>query len=130
MEQLLKEMKALYFEGKLEVLNMKNIKKLKGKKIKTLYFGYKGLDGVDYFEVGEVISELKLAERDTNPCLMPFKNRRKYWESYLSKELLEEMGNKKALLRKDGSDTYIRSYGSFFWCSDSDREVFFTIINE
>lgn len=124
------ELKNLQKNGKMEILTIEDIEKLKGKEITTLYYGYRGQDGIDNFTVGEIISEYDSAARDTN--VTGFANRAKEWESFMSRDRLNDTKNTYLLFTADGRNTYIKAHpfnDGAFTCSDSDRFVFF-LINE
>lgn len=79
---------------------------IKGKRIRTKYYGYRGQDGEDEFIVGEI--------RKTKwiPGFEPYINE---------------------LFTKEGRNTCIRQHyclgNDFFSCSDSDRVVYYEIID-
>lgn len=127
MKNLLKEMHCAHENHEMESLTVSIAEKLKGKKIQTLYFGYNGQDGADEFIVGDIVSEYDLAKLDTTA--EGFANRAEYWESYMSGDQLQEKKNILTLLRSDNSSTFIKAYTfeGDFWCSDSDRYVFFRL---
>ena len=91
--------------GKMKVLKAVDIPNLIGSKIKTKYFGYRGQNGEDEFVVGEV------KRKEWIPRYEPF---------------VDE------LYTADGRNTYIRHHhclgNDFFSCSDSDREVYYEVI--
>lgn len=102
---------------------------LKGRRIATIYFGHHGQDGINEFVVGDVVSHFELALRDTsfNSIDPRYANRAEYWESYMTPTQLATMKNKLMLLTADGVETQINCYENegAFWCSDSDRFVYF-----
>lgn len=111
-----------------EILTLLDAKDLKGKKIATIYFGYNGQDGVDEFVIGEIISEYENAER--NPC-DGYDNQARYWDSYMTREQLEECKNKMLIITDDGRNTYISAHPEnqgIFSCSDIDRFVYYIVV--
>jgi hypothetical protein len=126
----LQEMREAVKNDTAQILTLDLANELKGKKIATIYFGYKGQDGIDEFIVGEIVSELDLARREvTFKEIDPrFNNRAEYWESYMTKQQLNEKRNRMLLLTADGRNTYIYAAPSndgIFTCSDIDRYVFY-----
>jgi len=106
MENLNNTIQTAIDNGTAQILTVETAKNLKGKKIITKYFGYRGQDGVDSFIVGEVI------EKD--------------WIKGYEPKIKE-------LLREDGSSTFIRNHFMLsnedkFSCSDSDRFVYFIVV--
>ena len=112
-----------------KILTLDLAKELKGKRIRTIYFGYKGQDGGYEFIVGDTISEYELALReDFSRIDERFKNRAEYWESYMSKEKLNQAKSKMVLLCSENKNTLIFAHEEnhgIFTCSDIDRFVYF-----
>lgn len=128
---LLREMKYADSHDELDELNIDNVHELVGKHIQTLYYGYDGQDGVDDFVVGEIVSEYEIASRET---LDDGRTRAQYWESYMSENQLRREKETLQILTADGRETYIRhnpseNYDGEFYCSDTDRTVYFRIID-
>ena len=127
----LKELRALYKEGKMHDLTLKKAIELKGKRIETIAFGYAGQDVIDNFVVGDIVSEYDyykfIAKEDCFPNEKGHQNRAEYWESYMTPEHLTTLKNNLMILRKDNTPTYIYlGYdGETFSCGDSDRFVSF-----
>ena len=122
MENLLREMRNLANAGKLETLTVAKAKQLKGKKIQTIYFGYAGQDGADEFVIGEIVKSHTL-----------FGNQDPEFQSTASKKYYYDYD----LLAEDGRQTFIRTNtnplnpnNGVFWCSDSDRFVYFRLVED
>lgn len=117
--------------GTAKYLTLEDIESLKGKRIITKYFGYRGQDGVSSFIVGDVLSHYELAIRNTDIAFVEdgYKNQAEYWESYMNKSKLDEKKNTLMLLSEEGYQMCINCdiNEGLFWCSDSDRYVYFVI---
>lgn len=100
---LLQELREAADTKKLDFLTVDKAKALKGKRIQTIYFGYSGQDGVNDFIVGDVVSQFDLAKKDTS--MKGYANRAEYWESYMSKEMLDEMKTNLGLMTEKGEHT-------------------------
>ena len=129
-------MKAQEIFAANQILTVEIAKSLIGKRIQTVYSGYRSQDGDDTFTIGEVVSELEyyrnLKEEyyQNNP---KFKNRAEYWESYMNESQLFEAKNKMLLIADDGRNTFIYAHpfnNGDFTCSDSDRYVYYVIVDE
>ena len=134
----LKEMDALVDAHVAQPLTLEIAKTLKGQKIQTIYYGYEHQDHTDEFVVGEVMSELEYyrnLKEDCYPDKEGHKNRAEYWESFISKERLDDHRKKMILLKEDGTPTYMFCgehlvYRDIFVCTDVDRIVFYIKADE
>lgn len=116
--------------GTAQILTVNLAKKLKGKKIITKYFGDKGQNGVDEFVIGDILSEYDSATKNIDDKIWKQGSQAKYWESYMSKEKIQEKKETLELFTEDGRNTYIRAHSfndGAFTCSDSDRFVYFIV---
>ena len=120
----IEEMKNLVAGGNAQELTLALAETMRGKEISTIYFGYAGQDGVDNFTVGEIVSEYEIASKEE---MAGYPSRAAYWESYMTPKQLTETKCKLVLLTAEGRNTQIKCYAneSVFWCSDSDRHVYF-----
>ena len=88
-----------------QVLTVDIATSLIGKRIQTVYSGYRGQDGDDNFVVGEIKREIYANGKEGEICLFT----------------------------ADGRNTYIRAHkfnDGVFTCSDSDREVYYVLVDE
>lgn len=130
----LEEMRELHKQQKLNLLTIDVIPSLIGKKICTIYFGYAGQDHVDEFVVKGIESEWDFASKEV---MEDGRTRSEYWNSYMSKAQKEEAQNTMCVIRDveehERQNTYIRCdvrNERFFWCSDIDRWVFYTEVDD
>lgn len=139
----LENMREFVKEKQTLILAEKYFNALIGKKINTIYYGYAGQDGIDEFIIGSIKSQYQLAEENiySENENRSHKNQAQYWESYMTKEQLENEKNTFDIITKEGRCTGIRLYRSghgnwkyyfkepTFTCSDADRAIHF-ILNE
>lgn len=120
--------------GEAKVLTLDMAKKLKGKKIIWTYFGYNP-QRIYEMVVGDIISEYDYCK--TEPC-DGYPSRSAYWDAILSPERIKALKETYIILDENNKfTTYMYMYSTFFeifdeptfTCSDSDRPVFFLIID-
>ena len=128
MEKLTRDMEGM------EVLTANKARELAGKKIYWTYIGDR-LNDQHYAVtvIGRVITEAEWAV--SQPC-EGYSSRWEYWKKVLPKTA-ERAENTLMIIDAEGKDTYMRAFcGKFrdffpedtFTCSDSDREVYFKIL--
>jgi hypothetical protein len=103
--ELLAKMRNAVSDKIASVLTVDEAKKLIGKRIQTIYYGYHGQDDVDDFVVGSVKHEIYRNGEQGEICLFTPDNR----------------------------NTFIRAHkenDGAFTCSDSDRFVYYIVVDE
>jgi hypothetical protein len=115
-----------------EVLTVERAKELKGKTIEWFYFGYNPTK-VETMVVGDIVNKWEYNKAQPYDG---YSSRTEYWKSYMSEAQMEHCKNRLILLDADGNNTYVYCDTKDGWfkeltfvCSDSDREVYFRVID-
>lgn len=119
---------------RMQVLTVDKARSLVGKAIRWTYIGYKFNEQLyETTLIGGIVKESDWAK---SQACEGYSSRWEYWKKVLPKTA-ERAENTLMIIDAEGKDTYMRAFcGKFrdffpedtFTCSDSDREVYFKIL--